>query len=79
MNLIFSPTLDKGLKNPLFPRPIRHLLNDDNDIPIIIGYTTHEYIIFLESTIIDHKLYILYMCSKYYIAYFYLYMYYTLI
>ncbi|RLU22070.1 hypothetical protein DMN91_006450 [Ooceraea biroi] len=48
-NLQFSPVIDNDVKKPLFPCPLHQLLNDDNDIPIIVGYTTHEYILFLDD------------------------------
>ncbi|XP_026826027.1 esterase E4 isoform X3 [Ooceraea biroi] len=48
-NLPFTPVVDSDVKKPLFPRPLYQLLNDDNDIPIIIGNTSHEYIFHLDS------------------------------
>ncbi|EZA62846.1 Esterase FE4, partial [Ooceraea biroi] len=46
MNLQFIPVIDNEVKRPLFAHPIHQLLNDDNDIPIIVGCTSHEYSIF---------------------------------
>jgi hypothetical protein len=48
-NVAFSPTLDKKAKEPFFPRPVRELVYNDNDIPLMLGYTSHEYIMFLKG------------------------------
>ncbi|XP_029169678.1 esterase E4-like isoform X1 [Nylanderia fulva] len=45
----FGPTIDEKAKEPFLPCPISQLLDDDSDIPIIVGYTSHEYIMFLND------------------------------
>lgn len=50
LNVPFGPTIDDKAKIPFLPYPICQLLDDDNNIPIIIGYTSHEYIMFLKDT-----------------------------
>ncbi|XP_026827085.1 uncharacterized protein LOC105286018 [Ooceraea biroi] len=42
--------IDNDVKRPLFPCSIHQLLNDDNDIPIIVGYTSHEYLLYLKDS-----------------------------
>ncbi|CAL1681890.1 unnamed protein product [Lasius platythorax] len=46
----FGPTIDEKAKRPFLPCPLSQLLDDDNDIPIMIGYTSHEFIMFLKDT-----------------------------
>ncbi|XP_019889012.2 esterase E4-like isoform X1 [Ooceraea biroi] len=49
-NVPFTPTIDKKAKRPVLPRPLHQLLDEDNDIPIILGHTSHEYLMFLKDT-----------------------------
>ncbi|XP_011695647.1 PREDICTED: esterase E4-like [Wasmannia auropunctata] len=42
----FGPTIDDKAKKPFLPRPVSELLDNDNNIPIIVGHTSHEYIFF---------------------------------
>lgn len=44
----FGPTIDDKAKRPFLPCPVSQLF--DNDIPIMVGYTSHEYIMFLKDT-----------------------------
>ncbi|XP_072764146.1 esterase E4-like [Anoplolepis gracilipes] len=46
-NIPFGPTVDEKSKRPFLPCPVSQLLDDANDIPMIIGCTSHEYIMFL--------------------------------
>ncbi|KAL0100124.1 hypothetical protein PUN28_019520 [Cardiocondyla obscurior] len=48
MDVPFGPTYDDIAKTPFMPN-FNKLLEDDNNIPIMIGYTTHEYIMFLKD------------------------------
>ncbi|XP_011153045.1 venom carboxylesterase-6 isoform X2 [Harpegnathos saltator] len=41
--VIFGPTIDKESSNPFLPCPVRELLNNGNDIPILIGHNTQEF------------------------------------
>ncbi|TGZ48392.1 Carboxylic ester hydrolase [Temnothorax longispinosus] len=50
LNVPFGPTIDDRAKKPFLPYPISQLLDDDNNIPIMIGYTSHEYISLLQDT-----------------------------
>ncbi|XP_012216886.1 esterase E4 [Linepithema humile] len=50
INIPFRPTIDEKAKTPFLPRPISQLLHDDNDIPIMLGSTSYEYIMFLKDT-----------------------------
>lgn len=49
MNVPFGPTIDDKAKRPFLPYPLSQLLDDDKNIPIMIGYTSHEYIMFLKG------------------------------
>ncbi|RLU20851.1 hypothetical protein DMN91_007465 [Ooceraea biroi] len=54
MNPHFLPMIDNDVKRPLFPHPIHQLVNDDNDIPIIVDYTSHECLLFLTDSSENH-------------------------
>lgn len=42
--------MDEKAKRSFLPRPIHELLaDDDNNIPIILGCTTHEFIMFIRG------------------------------
>ncbi|XP_011632725.1 esterase E4-like isoform X1 [Pogonomyrmex barbatus] len=45
----FGPTIDDKAERPVLPYPISQLLDDDNNIPIMVGNTSHEYIFFLKG------------------------------
>nr|KAF7425044.1 hypothetical protein H0235_007482 [Vespula pensylvanica] len=49
-NLPVGPVVDVKSKNPFLPRPIKECLKDDADIPIMLGYTSNEFIMFLKDT-----------------------------
>ncbi|XP_035718383.1 esterase FE4-like [Vespa mandarinia] len=49
-NLPVGPVIDVKSKNPFLPRPIKECLKDDTDIPIMLGYTSNEFIMFLKNT-----------------------------
>ncbi|XP_046628343.1 esterase E4-like [Neodiprion virginianus] len=51
MNVLtpFRPTVDTNSAEPLIPKPLEELVQQGFDVPIIIGYTTHEGVIFLTS------------------------------
>ncbi|XP_043501481.1 esterase E4-like [Polistes fuscatus] len=48
-NLPVGPVMDAKSKNPFLPRPLNELLQNDADIPIMIGYTNNEFIMFLKN------------------------------
>ncbi|XP_036144784.1 esterase E4 isoform X2 [Monomorium pharaonis] len=50
LNVPFGPTIDDKAKSPFLPCSIYQLSNDDNDIPIMVGFTSHEYIMFFKDT-----------------------------
>lgn len=47
----FGPTIDEKSKKPFLPCSLSQLLDDDddNDIPIIVGCTSHEFIMFMKG------------------------------
>ncbi|EFN64026.1 Esterase E4 [Camponotus floridanus] len=49
-NIPFGPTIDEKSKRSFLPCPLSQLLDNDNDIPIIVGFTSHEYIMFFKDT-----------------------------
>ncbi|XP_015178357.1 PREDICTED: esterase E4-like isoform X2 [Polistes dominula] len=44
-----GPVIDAKSKNPFLPRPLNELLKNDADIPMLIGYTNNEFIMFLKK------------------------------
>ncbi|XP_020293908.1 esterase E4-like [Pseudomyrmex gracilis] len=48
--ITFGPTIDKTAKTPFLPCAVSKLLDNGNNIPIIVGYTSHEYIMFIRDT-----------------------------
>ncbi|KAG5329467.1 ESTE Esterase, partial [Acromyrmex charruanus] len=46
----FGPTIDDKAKTPFLPCPISQLLYEGNNIPIMIGATSDEFIFFLRNT-----------------------------
>ncbi|XP_011705980.1 PREDICTED: esterase FE4-like [Wasmannia auropunctata] len=50
VNIPFGPTIDDKAKSPFLPCPVSQLLDNENNIPIIVGCTSHEYIMFLKDT-----------------------------
>ncbi|XP_025154495.1 esterase E4-like, partial [Harpegnathos saltator] len=51
--VVFGPTIDRAAKNPFLPCPIRDLIDYDNDIPVLIGHNSHEFLHFMKR---DKKL-----------------------
>ncbi|KYN22096.1 Esterase E4 [Trachymyrmex cornetzi] len=45
----FGSTIDDKAKTSFLPCPISQLLDNDNNIPIMVGGTSHEYIFFLRD------------------------------
>lgn len=48
--LEFGISMDGQAENPVFPLPLDQLMERDSEIPLIVGYTSHEYIMFLHDT-----------------------------
>ncbi|EFN75416.1 Esterase E4 [Harpegnathos saltator] len=46
--VVFGPTIDRAAKNPFLPCPIRDLIDYDNDIPVLIGHNSHEFLHFMK-------------------------------
>ena len=66
LNLYFGPTMDCKRSQAYFTEPIGDLINKGLQIPVMIGYTSHEGIIFLKG-----KIHII-LCEKYYYVCFFL-------
>ncbi|KAL6428698.1 hypothetical protein ACFW04_007943 [Cataglyphis niger] len=49
-NIPFGPTIDEKSTRPFLPYPLSQLLDNEIDIPVIIGCTSHEYIMFVKDT-----------------------------
>ncbi|XP_039306920.1 esterase E4 isoform X2 [Solenopsis invicta] len=49
-NIPFGPTIDDKARRPFLSSSIAQILDDDNNIPIMVGFTSHEYIMFLKDT-----------------------------
>lgn len=43
----FGPTVDKESENPFLPASPMELIHRGNNIPILLGYTSHEYLKFI--------------------------------
>lgn len=48
-NLAFGINNDEVAENPVLPEPIEQLLKKDADVPVIISYTSHEFIMFMKD------------------------------
>ncbi|KAI4503994.1 hypothetical protein M0802_000465 [Mischocyttarus mexicanus] len=46
-DFVIGPAVDAKSKNPFLPRPVNELLENNADIPIMIGHTNNEFIMFL--------------------------------
>ncbi|XP_076623106.1 esterase FE4-like [Colletes latitarsis] len=46
-DLIFGINIDEVAENPVLPLPFEQLYSNAYDIPILLGHTTHEFILFL--------------------------------
>lgn len=47
--LVYGVDHDKVAENPVLPQPIEQLLENDANVPVIISYVEHEYIMFLKD------------------------------
>ncbi|KOX71850.1 Esterase FE4 [Melipona quadrifasciata] len=47
--LVYGVDHDEVAENPVLPQPIEQLLENDANVPVIISYSEHEYIMFLKD------------------------------
>ncbi|XP_043585451.1 esterase FE4-like [Bombus pyrosoma] len=47
--LPFRPNSDEVAENPVLPEPIEQLITKEADVPVIISYTAHEYLMIIKD------------------------------
>ena len=45
LEFLFLPTVDDKSLNPFLPKPVNEMIQNGINVPAIIGYTSHEGII----------------------------------
>ena len=46
-----SPTVDNKSLNPFLPRPLSEMIKNGIDVPVIIGYNSHEGLILVSGIV----------------------------
>ena len=42
LEFIFLPTVDDKSSNPFLPKPVKEMIQNGIDVPVMIGFNSHE-------------------------------------